>query len=327
MRFASAQIPVPTPSGEMLMCESAAASRVVEKVRSGVQGILVESYVKVGDTVKKGQLLGHAELDATKLQLDIAQHTMEAKANVESAKNQAEAWSVAREETEEGVRRRKLEKSRLDWAIAMEGMYRGSFEAQLEAENLQRIQYEYWKQQYEKRFFRAPIDGVVSEVMVEVGKPVNYATHLFTIRNEDTFSIPVTVPAELAAAAASQKELPVRTRDGKSVSQAHVRQRGGRSAQRGSENPQTAGAARRISPQPSESETHGHEIRRAAPPSRVARRFRGIGLPHSGQKTSSSGMLDRDHEDFQRKPQLPVVTEAESPRAEDDRVVLMADGC
>jgi multidrug efflux pump subunit AcrA (membrane-fusion protein) len=206
----------------MMMCESAAASRVVEKVRSAVQGILVESYVKVGDSVTKGQLLGHTELDATKLQLDLAQHTMEAKANVESAKKQAEAWSVAREETAEGVRRRKMEKSRLDWAIAMEGMYRGNFEAQIEAESLQRIQYEYWKQQYEKRFFRAPVDGVVSEVMVEVGKPVNHATHLFTIRNEETFSIPVTVPAELAAAAVSQKELPVRTLDGRSVSHAHV---------------------------------------------------------------------------------------------------------
>jgi multidrug efflux pump subunit AcrA (membrane-fusion protein) len=220
--LSSAQVPIPTPSGEMLMCESAAASRVVEKVRSTVQGVLVESYVKVGDPVAKGQLLGHTELDATKLQLDIAQHTMEAKANVESARNQAEAWKITREETEESVRRRKVEKSRLDWAIAMEGMYRGNFETQLEAENLQQIQYDYWKQQYEKRFFRAPIDGVVSEVMVEVGKPVNYATHLFTIRDEESLSIPVTVPAELAAAAISQKELPVRTRDGKSVSHAHV---------------------------------------------------------------------------------------------------------
>jgi len=206
----------------MLMYESAAASRVLEKVRSAVQGIMVETYVKVGDPVKKGQLLGRTELDATKLQLDLAHHTLEAKANLESAKKQAEAWAIAREETEEGVRRRKLEKSRLDWAVAMEGMYRGNFEAQLETENLQRIQYEYWKQQYENRFFRAPIAGVVSEVMVEVGKPVNYATHLFTIRDEESLSIPVTVPAELAAVAASQQELPVRTRDGRSVSHAHV---------------------------------------------------------------------------------------------------------
>ena len=46
---------------------------------------------------------------------------------------------------------------------------------------------------YEKRFFRAPVDGIVTEVLVEVGKPVTIATHVFTIRNDDTFNIPVTV--------------------------------------------------------------------------------------------------------------------------------------
>lgn len=217
-----AQIPFPTPSGEQLLCESAAASRVVEKVRSEVQGVMMQTYVKVGDAVKKGQLLGHAELDATKLQLDLAQHTMEAKANVDSARSQAEAWEVTREETAEAVRRREVQRSRLAWATAMEKMYRGTYEVQLEAESQQRIQYEYWKKQYDKRFFRAPVEGVVSEIMVEVGKPMTYATHLFTIRNEDTFCIPVTVPAELADAAASRTSIPVRSQVGKSVSRALV---------------------------------------------------------------------------------------------------------
>jgi multidrug efflux pump subunit AcrA (membrane-fusion protein) len=206
----------------MLLCESAAASKVVEKIRSSAQGVIVETYVRVGESVKKGQILGHTDLDATKLQLDLAQHTMDAKANVESAKGQAQAWSVNREETEEAVRRRKEEKSRLDWAIAMEAMYKGNFDAQLEIENLQKIQYEYWNDQYEKRFFRAPVDGIVTEVLVEVGKPVTIATHVFTIRNDDTFNIPVTVPSELADAAGSHKTLPVRTSDGKVVSEAVV---------------------------------------------------------------------------------------------------------
>lgn len=217
-----AQTPYTTSAGEMLLCESAAASRVVEKVRSGVQGVLVETYVKVGDAVKKGQLLGHTELDATKLQLDLAQHTLTAKANVDAARGQADAWAVTREETEDAVRRRKVEKTRLDWAIAMEAMYRGTYETQLEAENLQLIQFEYWSQQYEKRFFRASVDGVVSEVVLDIGKPVNFGTHIYTVRNEDTLAIPVTVPAELAAAAAASKTLPVRTPDGKAVGNAQV---------------------------------------------------------------------------------------------------------
>ena len=56
--------------------------------------------------------------------------------------SQAEAWTVAREETEEAVRRRKMDESRLDWAVAMEKMYHANYERQLDAEKTQQIQYE-----------------------------------------------------------------------------------------------------------------------------------------------------------------------------------------
>jgi pyruvate/2-oxoglutarate dehydrogenase complex dihydrolipoamide acyltransferase (E2) component len=104
----------------------------------------------------------------------------------------------------------------------MEKMYRANYEVQLDAENVQQIQYDYWKDQFDKRHFRAPVEGVVSEVLVEVGKPVNFGTHVFTISNETTYSLPVTVPASLAVAAVPNKTLPVRSADGKSVSRALV---------------------------------------------------------------------------------------------------------
>jgi len=211
-----------TPPGEMVLFQSAAATGVVDFVRSEIQGVMVTTLVKVGDTVRKGQVLGHAELDATKLQLDLAKQTMDAKANVEAAEGQAAAWKITREETEEAVRRRKAEKSRLEWAQAMEKMYRGTYEAQLEAEDLQATQYNYWKQEYEKRFFKSAVDGVVSELLVEVGKPVNFGSHLFTVRNDSSFSIPVPVSAELAANALAQTSLPVRLTEGKLVGQAKV---------------------------------------------------------------------------------------------------------
>lgn len=219
---ASAQIPYQTQSGEMVLFESAGASRVVEKVRSGTQGVMFSVFVKPGEIVRKGQVLGHTELDATKLQLDLARNAMESKANVEAAQSQAEAWTVAREETEESVRRRKMQDSRLEWALAMEKMYRANYELQLDTENTQQIQYDYWKEQYDKRFFRAPVDGVVSEVLVEAGKPVNFATHVFTISNENTYALPVNVPSQIADAAVPNKTLPVRSADGKSVSRALV---------------------------------------------------------------------------------------------------------
>jgi biotin carboxyl carrier protein len=216
------QAPYQTAAGEMLMFESAGASRVVEKVRSSTQGVMFAVFVKAGDAVRKGQILGHTELDATKLQLDLSRHALESKANVDSALSQSEAWTVAREETEEAVRRRKMDDTRLDWAIAMEKMYRANYQLQLDTENTQAIQYEYWKDQYEKRFFRAPLDGVVSEVLVDVGKPVNFGSHVFTVSNDNTYALPVTVPAQLAEAAVPNETVPVRSADGKSVSRALV---------------------------------------------------------------------------------------------------------
>jgi multidrug efflux pump subunit AcrA (membrane-fusion protein) len=220
--MAGAQIPYPTPDGEMLLFESTAAARVVEKVRAATPGVVVEIFVKSGETVQKNQILGHTELDATKLQLDLAKRLRDTKSNVEAALSQAEAWSVTRQETEEAVRKRDINKSRLDWAAAMEKMYQANYQAQLEAESVQEIHYQYWKRQYENRFFRAPAAGVVSAVVAEVGKPVNYATHLFTISNEDTYTLPISVPAPLAKSVVPNDRLPIRSADGKSVNRALV---------------------------------------------------------------------------------------------------------
>ncbi len=218
---ANSQTPYPTRAAEMVLYQSA-ASKVLEKVRSEAPGVMVEISVKVGDPVRKGQILGHTELDATKLQLDLAQRAMESKANVEAAQGQAEAWTVTREETEDAVHRRKTEESRLSWAVAMEKMYRANYDSQLEVENVQLVQYEYWKQQYEKRFLKAPVDGIISEVLVDLGKGVNYATHVFTIRNENLYIIPIPVSAAVAEAASAEGTIPVRSSDGKSVSKAKV---------------------------------------------------------------------------------------------------------
>jgi hypothetical protein len=135
---------------------------------------------------------------------------------------QANAWAATREETEEAVRRRQMDRTRLDWAMGMEKFHRSNYEAQLEQKKVQRIQYEYWKEQYEARFLRAPVDGLVTEVLVELGKQVGYATHVFTISNEHAYTIPVSVPTELASGIEKHSLLPVRTTSGRHVARAMV---------------------------------------------------------------------------------------------------------
>jgi multidrug efflux pump subunit AcrA (membrane-fusion protein) len=84
------------------------------------------------------------------------------------------------------------------------------------------IQHDYWKSQYDKRFLRAPVDGVVTEVLADVGRKVDLGAHVFTVSNENVYSIPVVVPAMLAVGTAPSQSLPVRASDGKSVTKAMV---------------------------------------------------------------------------------------------------------
>lgn len=198
---------------EKVIVESGATSQVIEKVRALAPGVLMEVFVKVGDAVKKGQILGHTELAPTKLQLDLARLTIENSSKIKALEGQADAWTATREEAEESLRKRRVDKSRVEWATGMEKFFRGNYEAQLEQKKIERIQFEYWKQQYENRFFRAPTDGLVAEVLLEIGKPVSYATHVFTISDEQSYLIPVSVPAEFISEISASGRLPIRTTD------------------------------------------------------------------------------------------------------------------
>lgn len=209
-------------SDDQVIVESGEAAPVTEKVRAAAPGTLVAIMVKPGDSVKKGRVLGHTELAATKYQLDLARHALENIASISAAEGQADAWRATREETEEAVRRRRLEKTRLDWARGMEKFHQGNYEAQLEQKKIQRIQYEYWQEQYEARFLRAPVDGVVTEVLLEPGKTVAYATHVFTVSNEQAYMVPVSVPAKLVQWVLANSMLPIRSTQSREVTRGRV---------------------------------------------------------------------------------------------------------
>jgi len=218
----SGEAPILPTADALLRFESGAAARVVEKVRASRPGVVIEVYAKVGDTVKKGQVLGHTELDTVRMSRDIAQVTMEAQGNVDEKFWQQKAWTVQREEAEEAVKRRQVPKTRLEWATSMEKMYEAQYRTQLEIEDIQKIQYEYFNEEYEARFFRSPVEGVVSELLVAPGQGVNFATHVATVKNEKQFSVPVTLPASLADSAMRAGTLLVRSPNGRAMIRAVV---------------------------------------------------------------------------------------------------------
>lgn len=219
---APAEAPILPTADALLRFESGAAARVVEKVRASRPGTVIEVYAKVGETVKKGQVLGHTELDAVQMSKDMAQANLEAQGNVDEKFWQHKAWTIQREEAEEAVKRRQVPKSRLEWATSMEKMFEAQYRTQLEAEDLQKIQYEFYTQEYDARFFRSPVEGVVSEVLVAPGQGVNFATHVATVKNEAQFSVPVTLPVSLADSAMRAGTLLVRSPNGRAMIRAVV---------------------------------------------------------------------------------------------------------
>jgi hypothetical protein len=87
---------------------------------------------------------------------------------------------------------------------------------------IQRLNYEYWQQQYEARFFRAPVDGVVTEVLLDVGKKIDCGTHVFTVGNDESYIVPVELPREFAATVSAGTGLPVRSLNGGDVARGLV---------------------------------------------------------------------------------------------------------
>ena len=160
---------------------SAVAAQVVEVVRAMRAGTMVELLVKPGDVVRKGQLLGNQEADQAKLNLDTARAALEAKGTLDQMFAQYQALTVSREEMEEAVHKRTAQKSRLRYAILMEDWARGQFEAQQDIKKVQKIYFDHYQNEYEARFFHAPVDGVIAEVKAVLGQAVGVGATVFTI--------------------------------------------------------------------------------------------------------------------------------------------------
>lgn len=202
--------------------ESGVAEPVEEVIRAERAGTVVALLVKPGDVVTKGQMLGHTEVDSAKWNLDTAQANLDATGTLDQMFWQHQAWGVTREEMEDAVRKRTVPKSRLQYVLNMEKVAKSQLEAQQDLKKVQKINLEHFRTEYKSRFFHSPIDGVVTEVRVELGQAVSLAAHAFTVSNSTHLTVPVEVPAATATAALQAGKLSVRPKRGKTTIWAKV---------------------------------------------------------------------------------------------------------
>jgi len=188
--------------------DSGPPGKALEVIRAKRAGTLIALFVKPGDVVSKNQLLGHTELDAAKLNVDMARANLEATGTLDQMFWQYQALITTREEVEEAVHKRTAPKSRLQYAIAMENWAKGQYQAQQEIKKVQQINYEHCQLEYDARFFHSPIDGVITEVKVAVAQAVSLGAVAFTLTNDTRVSIPAAALVMPDAAALQVEKSP-----------------------------------------------------------------------------------------------------------------------
>jgi len=208
--------------GSATRIESGAVRDAVQTVRSQRAGTVVALFVKVGDRVTKGQVLGHIDMGQTRLSMETAKANLEGTGTLDQMYWQHQAAVTARKEVELAVHKRTLAKSRLEHALDMENYAEGQYQAQRDLKAVQRIHYEHYRREYENCFFRSPIEGTVKEVKAAIGQAVGIAAHVFTISNEAKVEVLVTVPVAAAEAALRAGRLAMRPKDGGSTVWADV---------------------------------------------------------------------------------------------------------
>ena len=190
--------------GKFKQVTSSAATIAEEVVRMAAQGTIEEVFVQVGELVKKGQPLAHTDLYSTRLNLSIARTNYEATGTVDSNLNQFKQGELQHQHADDLYRQNKNKTTsyQLEGAALQEGVWGGQYQAHLESKNTQKIQLDYWEDEYRRRIVVAPFEGIITEVLAKPGVGVNFGTHVFTIRKKGYYAISVTAPASLADSAA-----------------------------------------------------------------------------------------------------------------------------
>lgn len=185
---------------KMKVFSSGESSGVIEKIRTQAPGTIVRVHVTKGQQVRRGTLLAELDSDNHRHQLEIARQNMEARGNVRRLESILAARRSELNDAEEQFRKRTITRNRLSQVENMVDAAQAELDMALEAKKIAQANYEHALDQYEKRFIRSPVDGVVEEVLVTEGQPVGYAAHVCTVANPQAAIFTVSVPAELAEA-------------------------------------------------------------------------------------------------------------------------------
>ena len=133
-------------------------------------GIIGQTFVEEGSAVRKGDPLVQLDVDLQQALLAIAEAGKEARGRVDASQAEValrtQMLSALEDLRSTGhARQEELERARADLAIAQ-----GQLTAAREQQQLKQLEYERIRVQIERRTIRAPLDGVVTQVLKHAGE-------------------------------------------------------------------------------------------------------------------------------------------------------------
>ena len=183
-------------SGRLRIFTGTAKAGIESKLSFKVSGTINNINVKIGDVVKRGQLIG--SLDATDYSVKVKEaeaglkesesKELNAKNNYDRAKSLYETNSIA--------------KSELDAARAQFESTKANVERMRSSLQYARLQFSYAR-------LVAPIDGTIAEVPAEVNENVDAGKHIVTIYSEGETEVEISVPEVLISKIKTGREVSV----------------------------------------------------------------------------------------------------------------------
>lgn len=200
------------------------AGTPVQAVRSLAPGTITKIYARPGQQVKFGEILAELDYDQQRYQRDSAKAQAEAEGGLQSAEGQLAQRKADLEEARDLLRRRQIAEYRVISAEAWVHWAEGQLKAIREQKEQQKLTYEYWSDEYEKRFIRAPFDGVITELKVTEGQGIGIAAHVFTESNPNATQLSANLTAVQLGNLSVKDKIMVRQPDGKKLVEAVVQE-------------------------------------------------------------------------------------------------------
>ncbi len=182
---------------------------LIEIVVAKEPGLLEHIQVAVGDTVKKGAELGHLDHHRQYHALQAAKIRAADRSKINELQAEVSLTRSILEDHQEQARRRRVSEHTVRQSEARAQSSQAKLESAKTTQALSELALEEAQNNYDRRFFLAPFDGVIVAIHKGKNETVALGNSVFTIVDHTNWLVRHSVPESIASTMVVGKTLPL----------------------------------------------------------------------------------------------------------------------